>query len=304
MWLLLLACASAPPSPAPPVAPVASAPPASAPPAATPPPSRPPPVGIFPASERVVSIADLHGDPAAALAGLRLAGLVDAEGRWSGGAATLVQTGDTTDRGPDSKGVLALLRRLQSEAAAAGGRVISLLGNHEVMNMMGDWRYVSPEDLKGYGGEMERRFAYSAKGEDGAWLRGSPATAKVGDSVFVHGGIDARWAALGIDGINAAIRDGIDARQKPQILGDDGPLWNRSFALVASEAAVCDALTQTLAALDAARMVVGHTVQEDGRIRSRCEGRLWLTDTGASAHYGGHTSALEIRGGAVTPLHP
>lgn len=302
LLLLVLACASAPPTPATPSG--AAAPAAPAVPAPTPTPARPPPVGIFPATDRVVSVADLHGDPAAALTALRLAGVVDAEGKWSGGTTTLVQTGDITDRGPDSKGVIAIFRRLQTEAAAAGGRVVSLLGNHEVMNMQGDWRYVSPEDLKGYGGELERRFAYSTKGEDGAWLRENPATARVGDSVFVHGGIDAQWATLGIDGINRAIRDGIDARQKPKILGEDGPLWNRSFALVESEEAVCAALDQSLASLGAQRMVVGHTVQESGRIRSRCGGRLWLTDTGASAHYGGHTSVLEIRGAEVTPLHP
>ena len=54
------------------------------------------------------------------------------------------------DRGPDSRRVLDLLRRLEGEAARAGGRVYSLLGNHEVMRMVWDWRYVSPEELAAF----------------------------------------------------------------------------------------------------------------------------------------------------------
>ena len=54
-----------------------------------------------------------------------------------------VQTGDVPDRGADSRKVFDLLRRLTDEAAKAGGRVHALLGNHEVMRMMGDYRYVS-----------------------------------------------------------------------------------------------------------------------------------------------------------------
>src|SRR5690606_4092364 len=61
------------------------------------------------------------------------------------GRATLVQTGDYTDRGADVRKVLDLLMRLEREARAAGGRVITLLGNHEVMNLIGEWRDVTPE---------------------------------------------------------------------------------------------------------------------------------------------------------------
>ena len=74
-----------------------------------------------PASARIVAIGDLHGDLDNALDVLRLAGLVDDRGAWTGGSTTLVQTGDTTDRGPDSRGVMDLMRRLQQEATAAGG---------------------------------------------------------------------------------------------------------------------------------------------------------------------------------------
>ena len=172
--------------------------------------------------------SDLHGDLEASKAVFQLAGLIDETGHWSGGKAWLVQTGDTVDRGPDSKGVLALLRTLEQEAAAAGGRVLPLLGNHEVMNMTGDWRYVNPEDLQGYGGEAARKAAFTESGEDGRWLRTHDTTVRVGSTVFVHGGIDERWSRLGTRGINAGVRAALGGGD-PTILGSDGPLWNRAY---------------------------------------------------------------------------
>lgn len=101
-------------------------------------------------TERVVAVGDVHGAYDRFVGILRAAGLVDAHARWSGGRAILVQTGDVLDRGPDSRRVLDLLRRLEREASRAGGRVHALLGNHEVMRMVWDWRYVSPEELAAF----------------------------------------------------------------------------------------------------------------------------------------------------------
>ena len=75
---------------------------------------------------------------------------MDDRQRWSGGRAILVQTGDVTDRGADSRRILDLLRRLEGEASRAGGRVHALLGNHEAMRMIGDLRYVSAEEYAAF----------------------------------------------------------------------------------------------------------------------------------------------------------
>ncbi len=97
---------------------------------------------------RVVAVGDVHGAYQGFLSALRLAGVADEHGRWAGGKAHLVQTGDLLDRGKDVRKVLDLLMRLEGEARKAGGRVHALLGNHEVMNVLGDLRYVNAEEYE------------------------------------------------------------------------------------------------------------------------------------------------------------
>ena len=267
------------------------------------PPAQAPDTSRLRAPGRVVAIGDIHGDPDAARDVLQLAGLVDGTGTWTGGNAWLVQTGDITDRGPDSKGVITLLARLEKESAAAGGRVIALNGNHEVMNLLGDWRYVSPEDLAGYGGDANRKLAWSPDGHDGAWTLAHDIVAQVDGTVFAHGGVDAHWAGFGVRGLNAMAHAAMRKMGPPEVLGSDGPLWNRTF-LLDEPVTACPQLAKALLALGADRMVVGHTTQDDGRVAARCTGQLYGLDTGLSTHYGRHLAALEIQGDSVRPIYP
>jgi hypothetical protein len=98
-----------------------------------------------PAPARIVAIGDVHGDADAFAAILRKAGLVDDSLHWSGGNATLVQTGDLPDRGTQVKRVFDLAMALESQAPASGGRAIFLIGNHDAMNAIGELRDVSRE---------------------------------------------------------------------------------------------------------------------------------------------------------------
>ena len=94
------------------------------------------------AGERIVAIGDIHGNYDGFVSILQRAGLVDDDVHWIGGDTTFVQTGDIFDRGLEVFEVLGLLKRLEKEAAAAGGEVIVLLGNHEGMNLVGFFRDV------------------------------------------------------------------------------------------------------------------------------------------------------------------
>ena len=112
--------------------------------------------------------------------------------KWAGGRAVLVCTGDLIDKYPHSMPVIALMRTMQADAEKSGGRVIVTLGNHEAEFLGG-----GGEDKKGAEFEAELNVAglspeAVAAGRDsagiGAWLRGLPAGAKVGDWFFCHAG--------------------------------------------------------------------------------------------------------------------
>ena len=117
------------------------------------------------AAPRVVAVGDVHGDLPAFRGILKDAGLVDDRGAWSGGDAVFVQLGDLIDRGPSTRGVLDFVMALEKDAARSGGSVVVLLGNHEVMNMTGDLRYVPPESYAEFadaGSEKRREDAWTA----------------------------------------------------------------------------------------------------------------------------------------------
>ncbi len=95
--------------------------------------------------ERIVAIGDIHGSYDGLTTILKRTGLVDDQLKWTGGRTVLVQTGDYTDRGTDVRKVMDLLMQLEKDAKSAGGQAIVLAGNHEMMNVMGDLRDVTPE---------------------------------------------------------------------------------------------------------------------------------------------------------------
>lgn len=196
-------------------------------------------------THRIVVVGDIHGDLGALVRVLRSAGVMNAQMKWSGAETTLVQTGDMIDRGPQSRAVMDLLMSLQQDAPRQGGRVLVLLGNHEAMNMAGDWRYVTADDYAAFAdgesehrqqkaqtdaqrlkragasdaswrtahplGMIERALAFSADGKYGRWLRTLPAVLKVNDTLFAHGGISAEMAAWPLARINQTVSDELKA---------------------------------------------------------------------------------------------
>lgn len=268
----------------------------------------------FPSQPRVVALGDVHGDQQAAREVLRLAGVIDDQDRWSGGTTWVVQTGDILDRGDDEQALLDWFERLETEAAEAGGRFLWLLGNHELMNTAGDLRYVTPAGMRDFDDvpglpldrfasadedERARRAAFAPGGPYAKIQAGQNYVAIVGDTVFVHGGIRPGWAEL-LDADTLASRCWMAGQGRPpRALEDDtGPLWDRSFA---REEVDCARLATSLAELGVARMVVGHTPQEQG-ITSACDGKVWRIDTGMARAYGGPRQALELAGGAAKIL--
>jgi hypothetical protein len=188
---------------------------------------------------RVVAFADVHGAYDELLALLRDAGIVDAQGRWSAGRTHVVSLGDLLDRGAGSRKVMDLLMRLQSEARSAGGALHVVLGNHEAMNLLGDLRYVKPDEYAAYvdlepPGERERlraewektrgpgsgeafdgkfppgyfghRAALSPEGVYGRWLLGLPVAVVLNDSLFMHAGPSAAIRGMSVTDLNTRYR--------------------------------------------------------------------------------------------------
>lgn len=103
-----------------------------------------PPTFVSAPGRRIVAIGDLHGDLEQARSALKIAGVLSSGGQdfWTGGDTVLVQLGDILDRGEDEIAILSLLRSLDIQAKANGGAVFQVNGNHETMNVEGDYRYV------------------------------------------------------------------------------------------------------------------------------------------------------------------
>ena len=113
--------------------------------------------------ELIVAVGDVHGDFDDLVAILGRIGLIDKQNHWEGGRSTFVQLGDLLDRGPKPREVLDLMMALEKEAPKTGGRVVLVLGNHEVMNIMGDVRYVTPDNYASFAdthSEERQRSAY------------------------------------------------------------------------------------------------------------------------------------------------
>jgi hypothetical protein len=267
-----------------------------------------------------VALGDLHGDLAATRAALRLAGVIDEQDRWIGGDLVVVQTGDILDRGGDELEILTLLEDLATQARSAGGNVHALNGNHELMNVNLDFRYVTldgyldflPEPL-GEGDAVAPEAVVKAVGERIKTFRpGGPVALRlathnvvviVGNTVFVHGGVLPHVVDYGIERLNQESREWIrkEVGCPPEVLlARDGPVWSRHYSDEPDEED-CRLLEETLERLGVERMVVGHTVQE-GAISHACGEKVWRIDVGMSAHYGGAPAVLEVSNGVVRAL--
>jgi hypothetical protein len=248
---------------------------------------------------------------------LRMAGLIDEKGSWIGGKAHLVQTGDIADRAPKTRECYELMMRLEQEALAAGGRVHVLIGNHEVMNMLGDLRYLNPQELASYAdqspikdapgtprGLAGHRVAFSAGGRYGRWLRGRPAVLRIDGTLFMHGGLQPAVPARTLAELNRWVRQDLFPGHPPGGgTNQMGPLWFRGYARE-PEAQWSKGLAEVFQRFGAKRMVMGHTTTEDGRIRVRFGGQTVFIDTGLSTGFGRHLAALELRGDRLTAIYP
>lgn len=231
-------------------------------------PPRTAPVARLPAAARIVALSDIHGQYGLLVKLLRAHRVIDNDDRWSLGNATLVVAGDVFDRGPQVTEAFWLLYGLQQQAAAAGGAVHFVLGNHETMVLYDDLRYVNPKYLKS-AQLLGRSYPalYGADSVIGQWLRTRPVLLQVGDTLFLHGGIAPENLDLvrNLEATNTLYqasvglpKDQVKAAPDSARLfdGKTSPIWYRGYFDGRMDTAQVDAL---LAQLKLKRIVVGHT---------------------------------------------
>jgi hypothetical protein len=217
---------------------------------------------------------------------LQKAGVIDDQYQWTFGTGHLALTGDFFDRGDQQTEVLWLIYGLEEKAKAAGGYVHFILGNHEIMNLSGDLRYVNKKYMETAAllGKKYGTF-YNDQTELGRWLRTKNVVEKIGDILFMHGGISSpvNRMSLNPNEINSMVRPFYqdssylypDARIDT-LYSDLGPFWYRGYYSGTTRATSAQ-IDSTLNFYQVLHIATGHTVIAD-TISILFDGKLINTD--------------------------
>ncbi len=249
-----------------------------------------------PAASRMFVLSDIEGEFDAGRDLLLAAGVIDRQFNWTFGKGKLIIAGDLFDRGTAVLPWLWLLYSLEDKAAAAGGAVHVILGNHDVMQLAGDYRYTDARYFK-YAWLMgkELRQVFGTDSELGRWLRSKNVIEKIGDLLVMHAGASPeltgkQWS---LQRINENCRQylGVPRKQIPdslQLLFDSrGPFWYRGYFY--DPKATSATVDSTLALYQAKHIIVGHTIM-DTTIVTRFEGKVIGVDV--DQHEGRHQGLL------------
>lgn len=219
-------------------------------------------------ASKIVALSDIHGQFDLMLELLQANKIIDKQGNWTFGDGHLVLAGDVFDRGPKVTEALWLLYNLEAQAQRAGGNLHMLLGNHEVMTLANDLRYLNKK-YQDNAQQLGSNYPslYSDTSVLGNWLRSKPILTIVNDVLFLHAGVDADLFNYGkdIDAINSQMQRGLGLSKAEikqdqtlaYLFGTQGPIWFRSY--FKSEAQATSVLAQILEQHKLQRIVVGHT---------------------------------------------
>jgi len=261
-------------------------------------------------SNTIYVIGDLHADYKKTVELFKYFKLIDKNKRWIGKDSIVVQLGDQIDgygRGnyEDAHGEIQILDffdDINIQAQFYGGAVYSLIGNHELMNVMGNFSYASKKDIEETGGKQNRKQMFKPGGCMAMRLSCTRNTLlKINDIIFVHAGIVPEIVKENkkntITYVNLLMKNffngetGINDHINKFLIDSKGVLWDRSLG---KDNANCDILDKTLKELGCEHIVIGHTPQNI--INSRCNEKVWRVDVGLSKSLGNNKfQILEIK---------
>jgi len=274
---------------------------------------------ILPAVDRIIVIGDIHGDINILYKCLKIGKVVDDNLNWIGGETVVVQVGDQIDScrydGKNSCNdinnykndkandinILYFMTNLHDKALKYGGAVYSLMGNHELMNVMGDTTYVSYNNNKQLNniiingktvedGMTARKILFSPGNKISNFLACTRKIALIiGNNLFVHAGIVPQMInRYKIDDLNKLLTLFLlDELKEPEIFydvmmsGKYSPLWTREFGNAKMTNEKCNELMNPIEKVyQVGRVIVGHTPQLNHGITKICQDRIILTDVG------------------------
>jgi hypothetical protein len=248
---------------------------------------------------KMLILSDIEGNFAGFRKLLQANKVIDANLDWIFGEGHLVLAGDFVDRGHQVTEVLWLIYSLEEKAKKAGGYVHYVLGNHEIMNLSGDLRYLNAK--YGENAKLMNKHYVSLYGRDselGKWLRSKNIMEKIGDVVVMHAGISAQVNRMDLDvkQINNVSRNFYDDSlyvypdtKVDTLFGDFGPFWYRGY-YIKPDSSIDSQIAESLRKFRVSHVVTGHTIVAD-TVSMWYGGKVFNTDT---HHEKNHSEALLI----------
>ncbi|KAA2240178.1 metallophosphoesterase [Chitinophaga agrisoli] len=256
---------------------------------------------VFPNIGKMLIVSDIEGEFEGFRQLMISNKVMDSLYNWTFGSGHLIICGDLFDRGQDVAAYLWLLYELEGAAKVHGGYVHVLLGNHDIMNLSGDWRYVEPKYFE-QAAIMGKDYSelYADRTELGKWLRSKNIIEKVGDYLFLHGGISPELLKKNwrISEINSIARPyyGINSANIPDSLrvlfdGETSPFWYRGYFEESAPTSLSE-IERTLSLYNCKYIVIGHTIVDE--IKPLYGGKVFAVDVN---HHKGVHQALLIENG-------
>lgn len=193
---------------------------------------------------KIFAVGDLHGDYDSLCVLLQNSGVIDSHSNWTFGDGIVLFVGDIFDRGNKVTESLWLIYKLQNQAEDSYGSVLWVLGNHDLMALDGDVRYLNNNYLLlSSKNKVEYKDLFGSASVLGDWIRQQPSVIRIGDILFSHAGISPSLLENKIEfrKINLLIKKYLNHQLEQDevgivqfLLGESGPFWYRGYMMETS----------------------------------------------------------------------
>ena len=255
---------------------------------------------IYKNTRKLLVFSDIEGEFCSFIDLLKKCNVITKRGNWKFGRGHIVFCGDIFDRGSEVSPLLWFLYKLEKQAQTKGGYVHVILGNHDIMNLNGNIRYIhkkyhqSAKVLN-----MNYKTFYDENTELGKWLRSKNIIEKIGDKLFVHAGLSKGILDkdMNLNEINSLCRSYYDHPYPYNSIPDSlrvffnskGLFWYRGWMKDSDETK--SEVDRALDFYDCKHIFIGHSIVDE--ICKLFDGKVFAVDVN---HHKGVHEALLIKG--------